>query len=179
MCGLLACDIMGSWKWVPVFQRNILLPSLWSILKIEVAFSSKTLVSTSKNTWHHNTEDCSLLFTVQIVISSKNLKTYKLQSSSFFNFHHFLVTSFLIQILSFVKCYEVKSSIFWEIMPCSLLKINRHFGGTCRLHLHGWRISQARNQLKSGLAFCFHAGFLLGLFFDPEHGGDMYPWNIS
>jgi hypothetical protein len=24
----------------------------------------------------------------------------------------------------------MKSSIFWDITPCSLLKVNRHFGGT-------------------------------------------------
>jgi hypothetical protein len=29
----------------------------------------------------------------------------------------------------------VKSSIFWDITPCSPLKINRRFGGTCHLHL--------------------------------------------
>jgi hypothetical protein len=26
----------------------------------------------------------------------------------------------------------MKSSVFWDIMPCSLLKVNQHFGGTCR-----------------------------------------------
>jgi hypothetical protein len=28
----------------------------------------------------------------------------------------------------------VKSSIFWDITPCSPLSVNRRFGGTCRLH---------------------------------------------
>jgi ferredoxin-thioredoxin reductase catalytic subunit len=42
----------------------------------------------------------------------------------------------------------MKSSIFWDITPCSLLKINRRFGGTC-LHLQGRRISHARNQRES------------------------------
>jgi hypothetical protein len=46
----------------------------------------------------------------------------------------------------------------------SPLKVNRPFGGTCRLHLQGHPL----------LATCFHAAFLLGLFFDPEDGGDMF-----
>jgi hypothetical protein len=28
----------------------------------------------------------------------------------------------------------------------SSLKVNRRFGGTYRIHLQGWRVSQARNQ---------------------------------
>jgi hypothetical protein len=29
------------------------------------------------------------------------------------------------------------------------------------------------------LATCFHAGFLLGLFFDPEDGSDMFLRNVG
>jgi hypothetical protein len=46
----------------------------------------------------------------------------------------------------------------------------------------GLRISQARNQLESRRQAdrtCFHASFLLGLFIDPEDGGDMFPQNVS
>jgi hypothetical protein len=39
-----------------------------------------------------------------------------------------------------------KSSIFWDITPCSPLKVNRPFGVTYCLHLQGRRISWARNQ---------------------------------
>jgi hypothetical protein len=53
----------------------------------------------------------------------------------------------------------MKSTIFWDIMPCSVLKINQRFGGTYRLHIH--------------------AGFLLDLFFDPEDGCDMFFRNAS
>jgi hypothetical protein len=34
------------------------------------------------------------------------------------------------------KC-NLKSIIFWDVTPCSLLSYNRRFGGTYRLHLPG------------------------------------------
>jgi hypothetical protein len=48
-----------------------------------------------------------------------------------------------------ITAVVMKSSVFWDITPCGPLKVNRHFGGTFRLHLHGRRISQARNQHES------------------------------
>jgi hypothetical protein len=33
----------------------------------------------------------------------------------------------------------MKSIILWEVTPCSLLRCNRRFGGTYRLHLRGRR----------------------------------------
>jgi hypothetical protein len=44
---------------------------------------------------------------------------------------------------------KLKSSIFWDITPCSLLKVKRRLGGIYRFHLQGRRISQARNQCES------------------------------
>jgi hypothetical protein len=44
----------------------------------------------------------------------------------------------------------MNSSISWDTTPRSPLKVNRRFGGTCRLHLQRRRISQARNQRESG-----------------------------
>jgi hypothetical protein len=42
-------------------------------------------------------------------------------------------------------------------LPCSPLKTNRRFGGTCpAYHVR-------------------HAGFLVVLFFEPEDGGDLFP----
>jgi hypothetical protein len=50
-----------------------------------------------------------------------------------------------------LRALGMKSSIFWDIItPCSLLKVNRCFGGTFRLHLQNWRTSQARNQHDTG-----------------------------
>jgi hypothetical protein len=36
----------------------------------------------------------------------------------------------------------MKSSIFWDIMPCNSLKVNRRFRGTYHLHFQGLRISR-------------------------------------
>jgi hypothetical protein len=44
----------------------------------------------------------------------------------------------------------LKSYIFWDITPCSSLKVNHRFRGTCRLQIHGRRISQERNQREAG-----------------------------
>jgi hypothetical protein len=71
-------------------------------------------------------------------------------------------------------------------MPCSPLKVNRHFGGTCHLHFQSQRICQAKKKHGSRwqsehmalLATCFHVCFLLSLFFDPEDGNDMFLLNF-
>jgi hypothetical protein len=52
----------------------------------------------------------------------------------------------------------MKSSIFWDITPCSPLNVIPGFGGTCHL---------------------LQAGFLLGLSFSPEDGGDMFLPNVG
>jgi hypothetical protein len=39
---------------------------------------------------------------------------------------------------------KIKSFVFCHITPCSLLKVNRNFGGTSRLYLQGRRISHTR-----------------------------------
>jgi hypothetical protein len=38
---------------------------------------------------------------------------------------------------------------------------------------------EQEQSLRAMLAACFHVGFLLGLFFDPEHGGDMFLRNVG
>jgi hypothetical protein len=40
----------------------------------------------------------------------------------------------------------MKSVVFWDIMPCSPLKVSRRFGGTYHLYLQSQRINQAKNQ---------------------------------
>jgi hypothetical protein len=60
------------------------------------------------------------------------------------------------------------SQRFWDVTKCTSLKVNRRFGGTCRLRLRGRRIRQAR--IKMGL---------LGLLFDTEDAGDMIIRNVD
>jgi hypothetical protein len=82
----------------------------------------------------------------------------------------------LTQTRDFWKQFRhLKSSVFGYIMLSSSLKVNWHFRGTC-LHLQGRRISQARNQHED--TYLPHAGFLLGLFVDPEDGSNMFLQNI-
>jgi hypothetical protein len=57
----------------------------------------------------------------------------------------------------------MKSTIFWDITPCSLLRVNRRFGGTYCLHLQGRRISWARSQHESRW----------------QDGGDMFFRNVG
>lgn len=40
----------------------------------------------------------------------------------------------------------MKNSVVWGIVPCGLLKVNRHFGVIYLLHLQGRQISQVRTQ---------------------------------
>jgi hypothetical protein len=83
-----------------------------------------------------------------------------------------------------LKQINMKSSVFWDVTPCSQSKVNWRFERKCRLLLQGRRISQARNQRESRWqgeppATCFHAGSLLVLFIDPEDGGDMFHRNVG
>jgi hypothetical protein len=61
----------------------------------------------------------------------------------------------------------MKSAVFQVLISCSS-ETDRRFGGTYRLLLQGWRVSQARNQQSRACA-----GFLHGLLFDPEDECDM------
>jgi hypothetical protein len=74
----------------------------------------------------------------------------------------------------------IKSSIFWDITSCSPLKVNRTFEGICRRNLQGQTISEVRNQREAG-STCYlrHAGFSLGLFFDPEDVGNGFLRNVG
>jgi hypothetical protein len=62
--------------------------------------------------------------------------------------HETVLSSCVYQRLEI--CPGLNTPIFWDITPCSPLKVNRRFGGTCRLNIQGERIIQTRNQYKLG-----------------------------
>jgi hypothetical protein len=85
---------------------------------------------------------------------------------------------------------ETKSSVFWDVTSFSLLQVSRRFGGTCHPHLHdrhpatcfhvGWLglFFNLKVEATALLSTSFHCGFLLGLVFNPEDGGDMFLQNV-
>jgi hypothetical protein len=61
----------------------------------------------------------------------------------------------------------VKNSIFWDITPCGLLEVKNQCSGT-----------KSKPIKKPG--FCLlYPGYLFGLLFDAEDGGDMFLRNIG
>jgi hypothetical protein len=68
----------------------------------------------------------------------------------------------------------MKATILWDLTSRSPMKFNRRFGETYCLHLWGRRINKARALF----AICFHSGFFLGLFSDPEDGDNMFLRNV-
>jgi hypothetical protein len=42
----------------------------------------------------------------------------------------------------------MKYSVFWDVLPCSPLKVNGYFRGICFPHLQGRGISRVRNQYE-------------------------------
>jgi hypothetical protein len=68
----------------------------------------------------------------------------------------------------------MKSIIIWDMTPCTLLSVNRCFGGTYRLHLQN-RINKFSKKTASRWCLAF---FCWTYFFDPEDGGDMFLRNV-
>jgi hypothetical protein len=60
--------------------------------------------------------------------------------------------------------------------PINMSDITSHFR-TASMFVTG--DAQKIFNTQSLLATCFHAGFMLGLFFEPEDGDDMFPRNIG
>jgi hypothetical protein len=74
-------------------------------------------------------------------------------------------TGFYVWDLRFsTAVWLLKSSVFWDIAPCRLLKLNRRFGGTCR---------------KQMTSRAFRLFTFLDLFFHGEGIGDMFLRNVG
>jgi hypothetical protein len=71
------------------------------------------------------------------------------------SFRSRLVTkNMFIEVLTAVV---MKSTIFWDITPCSPLSVNRRFGGTYRLHLHGRKNKLSKKPARKQMANWFLA----------------------
>jgi hypothetical protein len=72
------------------------------------------------------------------------------------------------------------TSTFWYITPCSPSKLNWRFGGTCRLHLQGLNVRQARNRCESRWQVepWFPPAFTL-ISCLAQDGSDMFLRNVS
>jgi hypothetical protein len=53
----------------------------------------------------------------------------------------------------------MKSIIFWDMTPCSPLKVNRRFGGTYLFHLQGRKNRLSKKPASKQVAFCLLADF--------------------
>jgi hypothetical protein len=53
--------------------------------------------------------------------------------------------------------YKWRSSVFWDITPCSPLKVNRRFGGRFLLHLQGRKWENPETSVKQ-MAVLIEAG---------------------
>jgi hypothetical protein len=62
----------------------------------------------------------------------------------------YVLTNVILQI-----ALVLQSSVFWDVMAYSPLKVSWRFGGTCRLHVHGRRVSPARNQHEENRNQCW------------------------
>jgi hypothetical protein len=62
-----------------------------------------------------------------------------------------------------LKCTAFNCTLFWNITPSSPLKVKRDV---------------SEEHIEASLITRFHSGFLFGLYFDPEDGGNMFLRNM-
>jgi hypothetical protein len=103
---------------------------------------------------------------VTVPCSSFILLTFTFQCSFLQYFRHMVVLCHLR--FKVPTAVLMKRAIFWDITPCSPFKVNRRFGGTCRLHLQVLRISQARNYREATCLIHTSRWFLTRLI--------LWPW---
>jgi hypothetical protein len=69
----------------------------------------------------------------------------------------------------FLVAFTVNGTVFWIVTACSSVRSSVR---TYRLHLQARRIIHARDEQRQ-VVVCSSFGFLVGLLFDSEDGGDM------
>jgi hypothetical protein len=59
---------------------------------------------------------------------------------------------FILNLVGFevLTAVVMKSTIFWDVTPCSPLKVNRCFGGTYGLHFHGEKWAEQETSVRAG-----------------------------
>jgi hypothetical protein len=121
-----------------MYLRYKLLPS--GIHICEIGCPHKAAIATQFQNWDRNI----VLLSLQKYIKWENngeVLSVSLSPSCFFE----TVWQIWIKFTSTGGLFKsLRSSIFWDIKPCGLLKVNRRFGGTYRLYLQGLRIREAR-----------------------------------
>jgi hypothetical protein len=65
----------------------------------------------------------------------------------------------------------MKSTIFWDITPCSSLKVNRRFGATYASVFRAKELAELETSVKEGGK---QSSAEQSLYFDPEDGGDVF-----
>jgi hypothetical protein len=114
---LLRCDAVFSEECLPTFQRNVI--HLHGAPRMDTQILVETYVKLYNNTRTYIPEDILIYFVYFFCSISMSLE---------------------FRILCFRK-----SSVFWDCNAVYALKINQRFEGRYRFHLHGRKISQARN----------------------------------
>jgi hypothetical protein len=133
-------DTVGSsnkitWRWWAAYQGRMLeLDRKLTCYKLPLIFGVISLTCTSDVRRQNCNLEC--VFFNPVSAKCRFFRTFTLLYS-------YLKVSDSMQILTAVF---MKSPTFLVLTPCSLLKVNQSFGRTYRLHLQGWKISQARKQ---------------------------------
>jgi hypothetical protein len=136
------------------FYCVYLVPAFWDTTWCEwlVTFSTNLLPPSSGNKWRQ-------------LVSTETLVLYGFINQNTFTPEGYILTgirraqekSYIMKFVGRLSLtclvwlgLVLKSSIFWDITPCSPLKENGRFGGIHRLHLQGRRMNQARTHREAG-----------------------------
>lgn len=112
-------------------------------------YHRKKAVQTSSSLW--NTEMKSLCYNIHCYRKNIiNIMLTTLWPASLFAVVKWCTEQFILSHGGFEvpTAVTIRNSPFWDIMLCSLMKVNWHFKGTYFLHLHGWsmKLAWSRHQ---------------------------------